>query len=1008
MRNKGFILFFGVTFGLICLYSLSFTECTYRVEKKATEYAKNDPNISELQKQAHGDDFLAAYLIDSSFKARESEYLSLMSDSVIYNLLFAKWTYRDCKEREVNLGLDLKGGMNVVLEVSVPDIIRSLAGSGAKDQLFIQTMKTAMERQRPSQNDFITLFYQSFKDVAPENAKLSTIFRKLSINKVNPTNDDVIKALREETDAALDNAFLVLRSRIDRFGVAQPSIQRLPKAGRIMIELPGVKEPERVRKLLQGTANLEFWKTYELSEIKDLFSQANDRIVALKSTEKDTVEEKDETLAVNDTSAIGLPEVEDEEGELSREEWIAKNPLLSKLYLNTQMTDHGKLGALVGFCHERDTAEVNRMLNLDVVKNILPQDLRLCWHAKTGKDRTPEHRLIALKAVGEKGALMDGKTVVDARQDFNDRSGNEISMTMNADGARQWRKITEENKGHSIAIVLDHLVYSYPTVNDVIPNGRSSITGQFSLEEAKDLANLLKAGKLPAPAIIVSEEIVGPTLGKESIDSSITSFIIAFIFLLIFLFSIYNRSGVAATIALLVNILFIFGTLASLQAVLTLPGIAGIVLTVGMAIDANIIINERIKEEVRAGKALRLAISDGYSRALSAIVDGNLTTVITGVILYIFGSGPVQGFATTLIIGVLTSMFTAIFITRIIFNWVLDKNWKLSFGNKFTSDILAHTKIDFLSKRKYSYIVIGLILMIGFVSLSVKKLDLGIDFAGGRSYTVRFDKPVKTTDLRDAITKEFDGIAPEVKTFGSNNQVKITTKWNADKDDTRLDSIAEVKLYEALKPFFKANVTKQDFSIQNQNIGLFSSQKVGATVSSEMTRNAFLAVIFSLIACFIYIVIRFRNWQYGVGTVSSLTVIALFTIGMYSLFSGVMPFSMEVDQAFIAAILTVIGYSINDGIVIFDRVREYRKDYPKRDLKETINASLNSTLSRTIYTTGSTLMVLLTIFIFGGDVIRGFVFTLLIGIAFGGFSSIFIATPILFETTKKQIAKSKE
>ena len=1019
MQNKGFISFFVVTFVLVCIYSLSFTYCTRRVETKAKEYAQNDPSKSVLVEQAAGNKFLESYLVDSSAKALEDSYLSRMADSVVYNLGFAKWTYKECKELEVNLGLDLKGGMNVMLEVSVPDIVRSLAGNGAKDSLFVATMKLAEEKRKTSQSDFITLFEQSFKEVAPTNAKLSTIFRKLELKQTNPSNDDVIKALREETEAALENTFMVLRARIDRFGVSQPNIQRLAQSGRIMIELPGVKEPERVRRLLQGTANLEFWKTYELSEIASVFSQIDERVAAigLENVEEDTtaiVEDAEEATEVavveenaNDTLE-GLPEVETENAEeeqmqMTREEILKKYPFTARfIQFNDRPDENGKYGPLVGYALETDTAEINRILNLDIVKNILPQDLKLCWHAKTGKDNSSVHQLIALKAVGEQGCVLDGKAVSDAHQDFNQQSGNEISMSMNPEGAKKWKKITEENVGNCIAIVLDDLVYSYPRVNDVIPNGRSSITGAFSLEEAKDLANLLKAGKLPAPAVIVSEEIVGPSLGQESIHSSIISFLIAFLLVFVYIIFFYNRAGIVASIALLVNVLFLFGTLASLGAVLTLPGIAGIVLTLGMAVDANVIIYERIKEEWRAGKQVRMAVADGYKASYSAILDGNITTIITGVILFIFGSGPVQGFATTLIIGLLTSLFTSIFITRLIFTWALDRNMKVNFGNKWSMEALAHTHFDFLSKRKIVYCIAGVIVILGIVSLCVRGLDLGIDFAGGRSYTVRFDQPVKTSELREALMEEFDGVAPEVKTFGSDNQIKITTKWRVNEDNTEVDSLAEAHMYQGLKPFFATELTKEDFSVQNQNVGLISSQKVGATVSKDITRGAFLAVFFSLIAIFAYIAIRFRNWQYGLGGVVSLATVAMITIGLYSLLYGRLPFTMEADQSFIAAILTIIGYAINDSVVIFDRVREYRKLYPKRNLRENMNAALNSTLSRTINTSGTTIVVLLAIFFLGGDVIRGFLFALLVGIVIAPFSSIFIASSFVYDTSKKQ------
>ena len=1024
MRNKGFILFFAVTFALVCIYSLSFTYCTRRVENKAKAYAQNDPTRDTLIARANGNAFMETYLLDSSAKARENKYLQRVSDSTAYNLLFAKWSYRECKELEINLGLDLKGGMNVTLEVSVPNIVTSLAGNGAKDSLFVKTMKLAREKQYRSQSDFITLFEQSFKEVAPENAKLSTIFRKLQMNKNNPTNAEVISALREETESALSNAYMVLRARIDRFGVTQPNIQRLPQSGRIMVELPGVKEPERVRKLLQGSANLEFWKTYEYGEIADLFVQANDRIAEINkggsASVKDTVAAEGETEAVATAEKEGENYYEGEdstanaaedESQMTPEEQLAKYPLMSKLFMDPQRRpdEDGKYGPLIGYCHESDTADVNAMLNMEAVKNLFPQDLKLCWQAKLGKDKTPVHYLIALKAVGEQGPVLDGKVVVDARQDFNERAGNEISMTMNTEGAKQWKKITEENKGNCIAIVLDNLVYSYPRVNDVIPNGRSSITGGFSLEEAKDLANLLKAGKLPAPAVIVSEEIVGPTLGKESIHSSLISFIIAFCLVLIYMAFYYSKAGWVAGIALVTNILFIFGTLASIGAVLTLPGIAGIVLTLGMAVDANVIIFERIREEIRAGKGVRLALADGYKAAYSAIIDGNVTTLITGIILFIFGSGPIQGFATTLIIGIISSLFTAIFVTRLIFNWMFDKDKEVTYGNKWTLNAMTNFHFDFLAKRKVFYVVSAVIIGVGIVSLCIRGMNFGIDFTGGRTYTVRFDQPVKADELRASLTKAYEGVTPEVKTFGSDNQMKITSKWhftNGDDESSMYDSLSEVRLYEGLKGYFKSKVTFEDFSVQNQSVGLISSQKVGATVSRDITRSAFLSIAIALLCIFVYIALRFRNWQFGLGGIICLAHDTLFIIGTFSLLYGVMPFTMEVDQAFIAAILTIIGYSINDTVVVFDRVREYRALYPKRNLMDNINGAINSTLSRTINTSGTTLVTLLAIFLLGGEVIRGFVFALLLGILIGTYSSIFISTPISYEFLKKEEEKN--
>jgi len=574
-------------------------------------------------------------------------------------------------------------------------------------------------------------------------------------------------------------------------------------------------------------------------------------------------------------------------------------------------------------------------------------------------------------------------------------------MTMNANGAKLWKKITEDNKGNSIAIVLDNLVYSYPVVNEAIPNGRSSITGAFSLEEAKDLANLLKAGKLPAPAVIVSEEIVGPTLGKESIHDSMISFFVAFLLILLYMIFFYNKAGVVAGIALMLNFLIVMGCMASLEAVLTLPGIAGMVLSLGMAVDANVIIYERIREEIRAGKGARLAIDDGFKASYSAIIDGNLTTILTGIILFIFGSGPVQGFAVTLIIGIISSMFTAIFIARLIFTWMLKRNIKVTYSNTLTENVFTGINIDFVGKRKIFYVISCIVLGLGVVSLFVRGLDYGIDFTGGRSYTVRFDQSVKSDELRESLTKAFDGVAPEVKTFGSNKQMKITTNWRVNENSREVDSIAEQKLYEGLKPFFKSDITKNDFSVTNQNIGVISAVKVGAVVSRDITRGAILSVIFALIGIFIYIAFRFRNWRFALGGILALIHDTLFTIGMFSIFHGILPFTMEVDQTFIAAILTIIGFSINDTVIIFDRIREYKTLYPKRSFRDNINHGINSTLGRTINTSGTVLLTVLTIFIFGGDVLRGFIFALMMGVIIGSYSTIFVGSPIAYDLNRK-------
>jgi SecD/SecF fusion protein len=1002
MQNKGTIRFFGIAFALVCAFSLSFTLCTRQVEKNAKEFSTNEQVTAEAKKLANGDASKEKFYLDSLSKIRENYFLDSMQNEVIYNVLVRKYTYRECKAREINLGLDLKGGMNVTLEISIPDILTTLAGKNASDPLFQQAFVKALERQKTTQTDFITLFGESFKVVAP-NGRLASYFSYTLSERIktNSSNEEVIKVLKEETNSAVDRTFQILRTRIDRFGVAQPNIQKLSQSGRILVELPGIKEPERVRKLLQGTANLEFWKTYEMSEIFPALQEAEKKIVAILNGTNlvDTAAVVDSTATAatekKDTAAVATTPKKDTATNktLTQAQREKENPLFS--ILQPAISEKGyNPGPVVGYANVKDTAKINRML--DMVKTTLPRDLRLAWEHKAMDETSGAIQLIALKAVGEKGAVLGGEAITDARQDYSDKGGNEITMTMNTIGAKTWKKITGENIGRCVAIVLDGYVYSFPTVQNEIPNGRSSITGRFTLEEAKDLANLLKAGKLPAPARIVQEEIVGPTLGKEAINSGLLSFLFAFLLVLLYMWFYYNKSGLIANIALVANIFFIFGVLASLGAVLTMPGIAGIVLTLGMAVDANVIIYERIREELRAGKGVRLSISDGYKHAYSAIIDGNVTTLLTAIVLYIFGSGPVQGFATTLIVGILSSLFTAIFISRIIFEWMLKKDMAITFDNHITRNILQNTNVDFIGIRKKFYILSGVIILAGIVSLSTKGLNYGVDFTGGRSFVVRFDKDVKTNDIRESLSKEF-GEAPEVKTFGPSNQVKITTKYRIKEDKASVDSLVEAKLYNGLKPHYSTPISVEDFSVKNQEIGLLSSQKVGPTIAKDIVINSIWAILFSLIAIFIYIAIRFKKWQYGLGGLISLAHDAIITISMYSIFYGIMPFTMEIDQAFIAAILTIIGYSINDTVIIFDRLREYNVLHPKRDMAENMNAAMNSTLGRTLNTAGTTLVVLFAIFFFGGEVIQGFVFALLVGILIGTYSSILNAAPLAYD-----------
>ncbi len=1033
MQNKGAIRFFAIAFALVCLFQLSFTFFTIKVEKDAREYAHNGTADKLAKESAKGDALREGFLADSISKARETYYLDSISNENVYNILLRQYTYTECKEREINLGLDLKGGMNVTLEVKVADIVRALSGN-SEDPVFVQALQLAREKQKDSQADFITLFGESFEEIDP-NAKLAAVFTIVELKdkiQYSSTNEEVLAVIREETDGAIDRAFNILNTRINQFGVAQPNIQRIAGTGRILVELPGIKEPDRVRKLLQGTAKLEFWETYEFTDLQQFFADANARLKTEVERENilEEIENKDavaeETTATDeDAEATSLIEqietdslavAQDEKSQFT--EYAKNNPLYAYLIPPYYQNQTGQYvaaeGATVGMAMIKDTARVNYMLKK--VTNIFPRNLKLAWVIKAENTHAPDYlQLIALKVTSRDGsAALEGDVIVDATQDYTQTGQVSVTLGMNSDGSRAWRRITGESIGRQIAIVLDGYVYSHPRVNTEISGGRTEISGgNMSVEEAKDLANILKAGKLPAPASIVEEAVVGPSLGQEAIQAGMWSFIIAFILVLVYMVIYYNRGGWIADLALVTNVFFLFGVLASLGAVLTLPGVAGIVLTLGMAVDANVIIYERIKEEVRAGKGIRLAIADGYKNAYSAIIDGNVTTLLTGIVLYIFGSGPVQGFATTLIIGILSSLFTAIFISRLIFNNLLNKNLTVNFANKMTANFLATANFDFLKRRKVAYVISTIIIIIGIGSLVTRGLNFGVDFSGGRTYIVRFDQDVKVNEVRDALSVVFEDATPEVKTFGPAKQVKVTTKYMIDDDSDTVDGIIENKLFDGLKPFFvDQSITYSNFSTDVESddkmIGILSSQKVGPTIADDIRNKSLMAVIFALIVIFIYIAARFKKWQFGLAGVAALFHDTIITISLFSIFYTIMPFNMEIDQAFIAAILTIIGYSINDTVIIFDRIREFTGLHPKKDLITNINAALNSTLARTINTSGTTLVVLLTIFIFGGEVIRGFTFALLVGVLVGTYSSLFTASPIAFdligEKSKDKIA----
>ena len=1009
MQNKGVIKLLAVVLAVFSLYQLSFSYVTRRVEKKAAEYATSTEAVKMAEVLAKGDQNAYDYLLDSIQGARETYYLDSMSTVKVYPI-FGQ-TYRQAKEMEINLGLDLKGGMNVMMEVSVPDIINVLSGHST-DPTFVEALRIANEQHLNSQRDYVDLFGDAFQQLDP-NAKLAPIFLFEFKDKgitVNSTNAEVLDVIKEETNSAIDRSYQILRTRIDRFGVAQPNIQKLENSGRILVELPGIKDPKRVRKLLQGTAQLEFWETYNFTELYTYFDEANARLAEInKANEGLTEDKKEETKSDDEPALLANDSLKAQEEALEemRSNFPIYNYLTPSYFQNEMGQTYPAQTARVGMALVKDTANINRMLKQ--VKNVFPRNVKFAWCVKPNVDATTGAEyidLVALKTSRENTAALGGEVIVDARQDYDQNGRVEVTIQMNSEGAKAWKRLTGENIGRQVAIVLDDYVYSYPVVNDEIPSGRSSISGgDMTVEEAQDLANILKAGKLPAPARILEENVVGPSLGQEAINSGLWSFIIAFVLVLIYMLFFYSKAGFAADTALLVNIFFMFGVLASFGTVLTLPGIAGIVLTLGMAVDSNVIIFERVKEELRAGKGLRTAIADGYKAAYSAILDGNITTFLTAFVLFQFGTGPVQGFATTLMIGIATSLFTSLFITRLVFEGWLKKDKNINFSNNATRNFLKNTSFDFIKFGKTAAIIAGVFIVISVGSLAVRGLNLGIDFKGGRNYVVRFDKDVTVNEVRNALAEveEFENV-PEVKTYGPSRQVKITTDYKINDNHPEVDQEIQGLIYNALKGLYNTEMTYEQFTTDSDKsnvlLGILSSQKVGATVADDVTRKAFIAVIISLVVMFVYIAVRFRRWQYGVSSIVCLAHDTLLVIGMYSLFNNILPFTMEVNQSFIAAVLTIIGYSINNTVVIFDRVRENVNLFPKKGWKERFNSANNSTLLRTINTSGTTIVVLLAIFIFGGETIRGFVFALLVGMIAGTFSSLFIASPLAYALFK--------
>jgi SecD/SecF fusion protein len=985
MQNKAAIIILSIALALVSIYQLSFTGATYKVRRQAKEYAKGD-----LVKQRAYVDSIA------SLPKEKWSYLG--------------YTFKDVQKKQLNLGLDLKGGMNVILEVSVEDVLKSLSNYSI-DKSFVSALAKAREYQKQSQSDFLTLFGRAFQEIDP-NAKLAAIFGTVELRdkiNFNSTNEEVMKVLDEEVSTAIDNSFNILRTRIDRFGVVQPNISKLSTKGRILIELPGQEDPKRVRELLQGTANLEFWETYENSEVIGYLSEANNILREIQSNAQkpdstktsakvetasaDTIK-KDQSLE----ALIGKDSTQ--AAAANREEFNLQNPLFG--LLNPRVTEQGQPlpSSMVGLAAGIDTAKVNTYLNMSRIKGLFPRDLRFVWSQNPYKyDPTKSvFELHAIKITTRDGRPPLSGDVITGARPSSGITGSEVKVdfTMNSEGAKIWARMTRENIDRCIAVVLDGYVRSYPRVINEITGGSTEVTGDFTLDEATDLANILKSGKMPAPAIIVSDNVVGPSLGKEAINSGFISFIIAFVLVLVFMVFYYSKSaGTIADIALFSNVFLLFGVLASLNAVLTLPGIAGIVLTMGMAVDANVLIYERIREELRAGKGIKMAIADGYKRAYSAIIDSNVTTLLTGIVLYLFGQGPIKGFATTLVIGILTSMFTSIFITRLIYESLLKRNANLTFSIKITANVFKNTHIDFIGMRRYFYVGSSLILLVGVISLFIRGLNPGIDFAGGRTFVIRFDKPVVTEVIARDLNASF-GELPQVVTFGNEEQVKITTKYKI--EETGVEEEVQTKLYDGLKGVLGENVSKEEF-VTNY---IKSSETVGPVVAADIKINAYYAVGISLILMFLYIFLRFRHWQYGFGAVMSLVHDVLLVIGCYSIFWGRLPFSMEIDQAFIASILTVIGFSINDTVIVFDRLREYLPIYRKRPTSEVLNMAMNSTLSRTINTTLTVMLTIFAMFFFGGAVIRGFMFALMIGIGTGVYSSVFIATMLMYDTSPKK------
>jgi len=999
MQTKGFIKVLTIALLLICAFYLSFTFVSNHYQNKAEKHALAAAGITTPDTS------------NEKYKTALNEYLDSLANEKVY----LGYTFQKIREKELGLGLDLKGGMNVTLQISVPDILRALANNNP-DKKFNEAIDNVSKNQA-AQDDFVANFCKEYKRLAPEG-NLAQIFRNVEKIKEKPNANDreVQSILNDEVNSMVDNSYKVLRNRIDRFGVVAPNIQKLQSTGRILLELPGVKEPERVRKLLQGAANLEFYETYTLNDIVGALRQLNSQsanAIAANNANTDATAAEAAPAAATDSAATAATTAAATDSAAAKQETAAATTSDDKRDL-AALTGFDMLAAqqassvIVGYVAASDTAAVNAIIHSPIAKTILPADLKLAWTVKPEKmgNGREAFQLIALRTINNQPVLT-GDVVTRATSEFDNMQGQVVSMTMNDEGARQWSRITGQNIGKAIAIVLDDQVYSFPNVNSQIDGGRSQISGHFTLEEASDLANVLESGKMVARVNVASESVIGPSLGKESINKGLISFIVALVLLMIFMMCTYGvYAGNIANLGLILNLFFTIGILASFQSVLTLPGIAGLVLTLGMAVDANVLIFERCKEELRAGKGLKAAVNDGYKNAFSAIFDSNLTTIITGIILIVLGSGPIRGFAVTLVIGICVSFFTAVFATRLVMEYFVNKGTfdKMTFNTSLTRHLMENVHFDFMGKAKKTWIVVAACIVIFGLLFGLRGLNRGIDFSGGRNYVVQFDHPVSTEKLQAQLAPLFDGANTSVITIDNNTKVRISTNYKINSNDDGVDDEIMAKLYDGLKSDL-GGMSKEDFSTSNETMGVVSSETVGPSIASDMTRQAIWAVFFSLIAMALYILFRFRNVAFSLGALAAVAFTSFIVIGFYNL-HGLLPFSMEIDQTFIAAILTVIGYQVNDTVVVFDRVREYRRLYPKQDQYVTFNNALCSTLSRTTMTSITTLLVLLVMLFLGGESIRSFIFAMILGVVVGTLASLFIASPVAYAITKRQANKA--